>query len=218
MVELAVADNGGGILPHVQERMFEPFFSTKDVGKGSGMGLATVHGIVHEHGGHIVVESATDVGSTFRVLLPALPGDGAPRIRAPVAPDAFPRARLAGRVAVVDDEMSVALFMADLLGQWGVTATTFANGREMLDSLATGSGFDLVITDHTMPGMTGLELARELHASRPGLPVVLYTGYGDGITATDVEHAGVVALVRKPIDTPALLTVLSKHLRQTTAA
>jgi nitrogen-specific signal transduction histidine kinase len=216
MVELAVADNGGGILRHVQERMFEPFFSTKDVGKGSGMGLATVHGIVHEHCGHIVVESVTGVGSTFRVLLPALPEDGAPRTRAPAARDAFPRALLAGRVAVVDDEMSVARFMADLLGQWGVTTTTFANGREMLDSLVAGSGFDLVISDQTMPGMTGLELARELHASRPGLPVVLYTGYSDGITVSEVERAGVVALVRKPIDPPALLTVLGKHL--TTAA
>jgi len=219
MVELAVTDNGDGILPHVQDRMFEPFFSTKDVGKGSGMGLATVHGIVHEHRGHIVVESAGGRGSTFRVLLPALPADGAS-----LPPPAFavrrsfPRATLAGRVAVVDDEMSVTCFMADLLGQWGLTPTAFANAREVLDALVTGQGFDLVITDQTMPVMTGLELARELHRSRPGLPVVLYTGYEAGITADEIERAGIAALVRKPIDPSELLRVLRGHLRQAAPA
>jgi CheY-like chemotaxis protein len=199
--------------------MFEPFFSTKDVGKGSGMGLATVHGIVHEHGGHIVVETETGSGSTFRVLLPASPMEGSTaHADAPAVPDAFPRAVLAGRVAVVDDEVSVACFMADLLGQWGLTVTTYANGREMLDALVKGNRFDLVITDQTMPGITGLELARELHASRPGMPVVLYTGYGDGITPAQSEHTGVTALLRKPIEPPQLLAVLRRHLRQSITA
>jgi PAS domain S-box-containing protein len=219
MVELAVTDNGDGILPHVQERMFEPFFSTKDVGKGSGMGLATVHGIVHEHNGHIIVESASGRGATFRVLLPALPSEASSlALPAFATRTTFPRAALAGRVAVVDDEMSVSCFMADLLGQWGLTVATFANGREMLDALTTGNRFDLVITDQTMPVMTGLELARELHGSRPGLPVVLYTGYDAGITATEIERAGIATLVRKPIEPSELLAVLRAHLRQAAPA
>ncbi len=217
MVELAVADTGGGILPHVQERMFEPFFSTKEVGKGSGMGLSTVHGIVHEHRGHVVVESAPGGGATFRVLLPALPIDTR-NAQAPPTATAFPRVVLGGRVAVVDDEVSVARFMDDLLGHWGLAVTTFASARDALDTVATGDAFDLVITDQTMPGMTGLELAREVRKARPGLPVVVYTGFRDGIASADVESAGVTALVRKPIEPSELLAVLRKHLQRPPSA
>jgi PAS domain S-box-containing protein len=148
---------------HVRAFLFD-----EDVGKGSGMGLATVHGIVHEHRGHIVVESAAGRG-VFRVLLPALPADGASPPLPARGAQCLPRAALAGRVAVVDDEMSVTC-SGRSARPVGSDATTFANGREMLDALVTGHGFDLVITDQTMPAMTGLELARELHGSRQGCP------------------------------------------------
>jgi PAS domain S-box-containing protein len=218
-VELAVTDTGTGIPPEVQERMFEPFFTTKEVGRGSGMGLSTVHGIVHEHRGHVLVESALGAGATFRVLLPAL------QVREysatqphPTSEDnPLPRASLAGRVAVVDDELSVVRFMQDLLGHWGVSVTAFAHGREALGALAAGDAFDLMITDQTMPGMTGLEFARAARALRPALKIVLYTGYGDGIGPTDVERAGVVALLHKPIDPSKLLALLSEHLEQAAA-
>jgi len=214
LVELAVADNGSGISFEVQERMFEPFFTTKDAGHGSGMGLATVHGIVHEHGGHIVVESAPGAGATFRVLLPALHSDArvpAQSLRA-AAGRRLPSAKLAGRIAVVDDEASVACFMQDLLAHWGLAVTTFASGREALAALDASAAFDLVITDQTMPGMTGIEFARAAHALRPGLPVALYTGYGDTIAPSELERAGIVALVRKPVVPTDLLALVASRL------
>jgi PAS domain S-box-containing protein len=219
MVELVVADGGGGIPREVQERMFEPFFTTKEIGQGSGMGLSTVHGIIHDHGGHIVVESVPGVGATFRVLLPATSSAAsAGGSQTPLAGGALPRAALRGRVAVVDDESSVARFMGDLLDSWGLTVRTFADGRAFIRALTEGDRFDVVITDQTMPGMTGLELARAAHAQRPGLPILLYTGYSQGIAATELERAGVVALLRKPIEPSTLLALLGERLPGVAAA
>jgi PAS domain S-box-containing protein len=218
-VELVVADTGSGIPADVQDRMFEPFFTTKEVGRGSGMGLSTVHGIVHEHGGHIVVESAPGRGATFRVLLPALrAADRAfDQQRPPAGSHPLPQAALAGRVVVVDDEAPVARFMSDLLVHWGLDVSTYALASEALDALVADETFSLVITDQTMPGMTGLEFARSARALRPGLPVVLYTGYGEGVAQAELDRAGVAALVRKPIEPAELLRVLREHLRSGSA-
>ncbi|HQR53649.1 MAG TPA: response regulator, partial [Burkholderiales bacterium] len=214
-VELGVRDDGPGITPAVMERMFEPFFTTKEVGKGSGMGLSTVHGIVHEHGGHVLVESETGCGAVFRVLFAALD-----RGRAEVGADAagaVSRAgkapSLRGQVLVVDDEAMVGEFMRDLLESWGLRVTVAANGAQARDLCSREPRrFDAVITDQTMPRITGLDLARELLAASPDLPVILYTGYSDGLTETEVKAAGAVALVRKPVEPRALRALLESAL------
>jgi len=216
-VELAVADNGPGIAPQVLERMFEPFFSTKEVGRGSGMGLATVHGIVHEHGGHVVVETAPGKGATFRVLLPALEDEAesaAPRgaagaRRRPV------RHALEGRVLLVDDEQMVGEFMAELLGGWGLEVALRRSPVEAERWLAEDpSRVDLVLTDQTMPKMTGLELARRIAALRPGLPVILYSGYAENIGAEQLARSGVRALLAKPVEPEPLFAALAEALRR----
>jgi nitrogen-specific signal transduction histidine kinase len=206
-VELALADDGPGIAPAVLERMFEPFFSTKEVGRGAGMGLATVHGIVHEHGGHIAVETAPGQGTRFRLFWPVLRGDAQV---APKAPEVkIAKSRLTGRVLVVDDESSVGEFMRELLESWGLQASTAASPALAREAFAD---YDLVITDQTMPGTTGFELARELIARRPGLPVILYTGHSDRITQRDVEAAGIRALLHKPVEPDQLYGLLKTHL------
>jgi len=174
--------------------------------------LSTVHGIVHEHGGHVAVESVEGKGSTFRVLFPALRSheDVGAQANRVVAGNSLPHAALAAKVAVVDDEVSVAGFMRDLLAHWGLTVTTYADAREALDALLAGETFDLVVTDQTMPGMTGLEFARRARELCPGLQVVLYTGYGEGIAPAELERAGVAALMRKPIEPSDLLAVLRR--------
>jgi PAS domain S-box-containing protein len=214
-VELAVADNGPGIPPEIAERMFEPFFTTKEVGRGTGMGLSTVHGIVHEHGGHVIVESRPGAGARFRVLWPALASAIAP-VEALPAGQALPRAQLRGRVLIVEDEEAVARFMCDLLEHWGLSVVFVANPSEALAAIREDAGFDVVVTDQTMPGMTGLELAKRITAERPDLPVLLYTGYGDGLTQAMLEAAGVRRLLHKPLDVSAAFAALSAALAERT--
>ncbi|MGE5526191.1 MAG: PAS domain S-box protein [Rhodospirillaceae bacterium] len=212
-VQLCVEDDGPGIAPEIVDRIFEPFFTTKEVGKGSGMGLASVHGIVHELGGHVVVETAVGKGTRFCVLFPALPdGQEEDDVR-PAATRRAPLRRLAGRVLVVDDERAVATFMGDLLESWGLEVMQAANAVDALALLSSGTArCDLVITDQMMPRMTGMELARKLMAIRPELPVILYTGRNDGLARADLKKTGLRAIVTKPVDPHELFGLLQIHL------
>jgi len=214
-VEVYVKDTGHGIAPHVMQRMFEPFFSTKEVGRGSGMGLAMVHGIVHEHGGHVLVESNSSAGTTFGVLLPALEERREPRRPAPKAQtSAAARQRLKGRVLVVDDEAMVGDFLAELLESWDLKVKLKRGPGRAEEWLSRDPArIDLVITDQTMPKMTGLELAGRLGKLRAGLPVILCTGYAENISAAQLEAAGVRALLRKPVEPEELFALLAKTLR-----
>jgi len=217
-VELAIGDTGPGIDAGVLDRMFEPFFSTKEIGKGSGMGLATVHGIVHEHHGHVVVESQPGRGATFRVLLPPLGpevGGGEAGASRNADPDAQ-RAKLDARVVLVDDESSVLGFMRELLESWGLRVSTFFDAEDARRQLTDG-GFelDLLITDQTMPRLTGTELARAVATVRPQLPILLYSGYCDAVAAHGSEIAGVRAVLEKPIDPEELYRHVSALVRKT---
>jgi CheY-like chemotaxis protein len=217
-VELAVTDTGPGIPPKVMERMFEPFFSTKEVGKGSGMGLAMVHGIVHEYGGHIHAESEAGRGTTLRIWFPAW----FPATQDASACDGWPRGGkwgaeecpgLRGHVLLADDEVSVREFMEDLLGSWGLAVTLAENGLDACERLAANpDGFDLVVLDQTMPRMTGLEAAEQCARLRPGLPVILYTGHSEHLTEARVSAAGIRALARKPLDVRRFRALLEELL------
>jgi CheY-like chemotaxis protein len=212
-VELSVADNGSGIDATTLERMFEPFFSTKEVGRGSGMGLAMVHGIVHDHGGHVVVETVPQAGSVFRVLLPPAGGDERPQAELPARSLAAPA--LAGRVMVIDDEVMVGEFMAELLEGWGLQVVL---QRDPLQALAwleqPDQPLDLLITDQTMPQLSGLQLAQRAVGLRPGLPVLLYTGNADGIDTEQARRHGVRGVLRKPVDAEALQSLMRRCLQQ----
>jgi PAS domain S-box-containing protein len=208
-LEFAVRDSGPGIAPEILDRMFDPFFSTKEVGKGSGMGLAMVHGIVHEHGGHVLVESSHGMGAEFRVLLP-WPASAVQ----PAAPAAAPRRsparpQFTGRVLVADDEEVIREFLADLLGGWGLQVVALADGAAARDAFAADpQGFDAVITDQTMPKLTGLQLARQMTRMRPGIPVILCTGYGEDLKQRELAAAGVHTLARKPVEPQQLRELL----------
>jgi PAS domain S-box-containing protein len=215
-VEMCVEDDGPGIPEGILDRIFEPFFTTKEVGKGSGMGLATLHGIVHEHGGHVIVETAPGEGARFRVLFPTLPAAGTEGADArPDRTDASrsARPRLQGHVMVVDDEESVADFMRDLLENWGLDVTVARDGTQARELVIRDPRrFDVVVSDQVMPKVTGLELARDLLTIRPGLPILLYTGFSDGVGERDIARAGVRAMLRKPVDPSELYHALSAHL------
>jgi PAS domain S-box-containing protein len=212
-VEISVRDSGGGIPAEVQERMFEPFFSTKEVGKGSGMGLSMVHGIVHEHAGHVLVDTGGS-GTRFRIALPA--AAGAPAAAAASPGERAQKRRLSGSVLVVDDEHMVLELMGELLSGWGLQVVLKPDAVEARHAFAAEpQRYDLVLTDHTMPRVTGLELARQIHAIRPGVPVIMYTGYGEHIAEEALAAAGVRSLARKPVDPSELFALLKTNLQQT---
>ena len=212
-IELAVTDDGCGLAPEVRDRMFDPFFTTKEVGRGSGMGLAMVHGIVHDHGGHILVDSAPGQGSAFRVLLPM--ADAAAGADAPVA-TASPRvqaATLKGRLLLVEDQGMVGGYMSELLAGWGLEVTLCRDPVLARDRFARDPhAFDLVLTDQTMPRLTGVQLAEQLIALRPSLPVLLYTGFDEGLDEADLRRRGLRGVLRKPIDEALLREALRECL------
>src|SRR5688500_10981861 len=176
------------------------------------MGLASVHGLVHELGGHIVVEPVTPHGTRFRVLFPAIDGEKSACDAIEGVCAGSPLCRLSGRVLVVDDEQTVSAFMCDLLESWGLEVKTAPDAKDALSTCGADCAFDFVITDYKMPGMNGLQLARELHAAHPQLPVILYTGFNEGLARGDIDAAGVRAVLTKPIDPHELFGLLQTRL------
>jgi CheY-like chemotaxis protein len=209
---IEVADDGPGFPVEVVGRMFEPFFTTKEVGLGTGLGLAMVHGIVHDHGGHVEVSAAPGRGACFRVLLPlSAPPDHAASARQSTSGAARERRPLKGRVLVVEDETLVGDFLHEQLADWGLDAVLERDPRLALDRLRRRERFDLLLTDLTMPNLSGLELAAAAHRLHPALPVLLCTGDGTGLTEGDLSRCGVSSLLAKPVD-PACLRRLLEQL------
>jgi PAS domain S-box-containing protein len=211
-IELAVTDDGPGMESSLADRVFEPFFSTKPPGPNSGMGLAMVHGIVHDHGGHVVLQTALGGGASFRVLLPLADGPaqahGQPALAASGRPS---RKRLQGRVLVVDDEPSVRDFLAELLRGWGLEVALAVNGDDGLERILA-QRFDLVLSDQTMPGLDGLSLAHALTTLPDPPPLVLMSGLA-GTMQAPLQAAGVRALLAKPLEPATLFDELRRHLQ-----
>jgi CheY-like chemotaxis protein len=214
-VELAVGDSGPGVDAPLRARIFEPFFTTKGPGQGSGMGPAMVHRIVHDQGGHVLLEADGALGGArFAVLLPSA---DAGAVAAAAAPAAAPtrQATLAGRVLLVDDEASVLSFMRELLDSWGMEVVAMREPLAALARLQHDPGaFDLVLTDQTMPQMSGLELAGAAAALVPRVPVLLYSGYADLIDDAALDRAGVCRLRRKPVEPADLRAAIASCLQR----
>jgi signal transduction histidine kinase/ActR/RegA family two-component response regulator len=196
-IEASVADNGSGMPPEVQARVFEPFFSTKGE-KGTGLGLAMVYGVVEQHGGRITLESEVGRGTTFRIALPA-----ASLVAAAATPAAVASAPRTRRILAVDDEPSLRQLIPRLLGQDGHYVAVAASGEEALTYLereaAEGHPFDLVISDLGMgPGMNGWDLADQVRRRFPAVRFTLATGWGEQIDSETARERGVLAVLSKP--------------------
>jgi two-component system cell cycle sensor histidine kinase/response regulator CckA len=207
-VRFMVQDDGQGIPEELIDRIFEPFFTTKAQGKGSGMGLSVVHGIVQTHRGRIFVQSLPKQGARFEILLPAIADDEAPGEIDRLAP-----ARGSERIMYVDDERALGLMMKRMLTGLGYKITVFDNPtRALAEFKKQPLEFDLVITDLTMPQMTGLVLAENLLKARVDIPVLLCTGYGDQMDADQCRKIGIRELVHKPVSKMELATVIRRVL------
>jgi PAS domain S-box-containing protein len=197
-VELRVSDTGHGIEPPLMELIFDPFFTTKGPTEGTGLGLSVVHGIVKSHGGAISVESLPGQGTSFTVLLPALEADNAPEKTAIAT--VLPRGR--ERILVVDDEPILAEMIQQMLQKLGYEVVSRTNGMEALEAFKRQPAerpFDLVLTDMTMPGLTGMELARKLFELEPEISVILMTGFSRNIHGEGGGEPGIGELLMKPV-------------------
>ncbi len=197
-VALTVQDSGPGVPRDILERIFDPFFTTTRPGEGTGMGLAMVHGIVEAHGGQVKVDTPPGGGARFTVLLPL--AAGLADTAAEAASTEAPAQRGKGRVLVVDDEPALARALAEMLDGLGYSARSETSSEAALAVLAADpAAVDLLLTDLVMPGLSGLRLAAEARALRPGLPVVLCSGRADTLTEADLAGVGLGAVVQKPV-------------------
>lgn len=195
-VELSVTDTGQGMSPEVRDRVFEPYFSTKDKTYGTGMGLALVHSIVTRNGGQVDVFSEERGGSRFRVLLPV----AVRQTTMGTGGSAYELIDGKGRIMLVDDEAQVVQVIGELLRSIGYQVSGWTSAPSALEHFQENpQGYDLMVTDLTMPHMTGVELSAEIKRIRPDFPVVLITGYSDRLTREFAIKSGIDEYCMKPV-------------------
>jgi CheY-like chemotaxis protein/Fe2+ transport system protein FeoA len=205
---LTVTDTGVGIPPDVKASIFEPYYTTKDAGKGTGMGLAMVDGIVASYGGKITVDSTPGSGSEFHVYLPITRQQEAQQRQKDTD---LPTGN--ERILIVDDELAIARTSAGLLDHLGYKTSYRTSSFEALELLrANPDAFDLVISDMTMPNMTGDKLAIAMMEIRPDLPVIICTGYSRRISETAAAEIGIRGFAYKPLVKADLANLVRKVL------
>ncbi len=211
-LEIRISDTGHGIDNAIIEQIFDPFFTTKKPGEGTGMGLSVVHGIVRSHGGTIKVDSVVGVGTTFTVLLPKLEDlslmeEGACQ----------PSPRGSERILFVDDEELLVHMAGDMLSQLGYTVTAVTSPEEALVRFQeTDAQYDLVITDQTMPHITGTELAQRILSIKPETPIILLTGYSESVSSDTAKQLGIAEFIMKPVVEEQLAQAIRQVLERRT--
>lgn len=194
-LKLSIADNGCGISPDLINRIFDPYFTTKPTGEGTGLGLSTIHGIVKDHGGYIKVYSEVGIGTAFHIFLPS--------VESPAATSSERVEQLptgSGCILFVDDEQTLIELGRDLLGRLGYRVETRASALDALEAFrGDPTRFDLVISDMTMPKMTGDEMSRHMRVIRPDVPIILCSGFSERLHTRALEAIGINAVLMKPI-------------------
>lgn len=209
-IALSIRDTGHGMDKKTMERIFDPYFTTKEVGKGTGLGLAVLYGVIKDCKGFIQVESELGKGTTFHVYIPALEKDAsisAQKIERNDAP------RGTEKILVVDDESLIVNLNRSVLEQLGYTVTATTNSEEALGEIRTHpDDFDLVITDQTMPNLSGVELAQEILKVTPDMPIILCSGYSSVITQEGALAIGIKKYASKPVDRKTLAKIVRQVL------
>ena len=210
-VRLTVSDTGLGMTPEIMNRIFDPYFTTKEAGKGTGLGLAVVHGIVQSHGGAIKVYSEAGKGTTFHVYLPRIKASGGEPL---VGIDEEPLPHGKGEhILLIDDEQTLVEIGNQMLEHLGYQVSVRTSSIEALGLFSSQPGrFHLVITDLTMPNMTGEKLAGEILRIRPDLPIILCTGFSEHVTEGKAKALGIREFLMKPLTLKDLARALRRNL------
>jgi DNA-binding response OmpR family regulator len=210
-VMIAVGDTGHGMPPDVLAKCLEPFFTTKDIGKGSGLGLSQVLGFAQQSGGGVRIDTRVDEGTTVRVYLPrATAPSRAPLVGEPATPLAEPLNEACG-ILLVDDDHGVREVTASMLQEMGHAVLEAGSGGHALELLEQQPNIELMLIDFAMPGMNGAELARQVRAKRPGLPMIFLTGYADTTALGDIDEDHII---RKPFRDSDLVAKI-RHVLET---
>jgi len=194
--------------PVVLARIFEPFYTTKPQGEGTGLGLSVVHGIVKDAGGSIQVSSTVGVGTLFQLYFPVI--DAVAEVA-----EAKPEFRFVGeqqRVLFVDDEEFLCKLMQKMLSSFNLHVTVVSTPEAALEIIRSGTAIDLVISDFTMPGLTGLGIAQELWKHHPKVPFILASGLISADTRAELEKAGVHYVLPKPFTSASVAVAISECL------
>jgi signal transduction histidine kinase/ActR/RegA family two-component response regulator/HAMP domain-containing protein len=207
---LRVQDTGTGMDAVTQAKAFEPYYTTRSTGQGTGLGLSIVQAIIDEHDGFMELVSELGKGSTFSVYFPAAPGE---KSDIPQENETQPLPCGSGTIMVVDDEESIRNLFNELLKECGYTVHLFTNGRDALAAFENSPrAYDLIITDMTMPGITGDELARKIMALQPDIPIFLCTGFSEHMTEIRAMDMGIKQFFQKPVDIRKLITAVDQIL------
>jgi PAS domain S-box-containing protein len=194
-LRLTVGDTGPGIEPDILARIFDPYFTTKEKGEGTGLGLSVVHGIIQALKGSVQVDSCPDSGAIFHVFLPCAASEDEPTVIQPIA---LPTGN--ERILLVDDEEVLAAMGKQMLEHLGYRVTVRTNSSDALNTFQSQpQDFDLVISDRTMPRMTGFELAKRIKTIRPDIPIIICTGYSDEFEVERAAALGISRMVMKPL-------------------
>lgn len=210
---IIVSDSGCGMPPEVVERIFEPYFTTKKKGEGTGFGLSIVHGIVRKHRGEISVESEEGVGTTFTIYIPLL-GEAVPEEKEPVdlsVPSG------AGRILFVDDDEAILSMGREMLESFGYEVVSASNGLQALETFKLGpKAFDVIVTDYSMPEINGHELIQQILKVRNDIPTILCSGYMEKVEGEDLRSLGHAGYVAKPVDWKELGRTIQKYIGEKT--
>ena len=208
---ITVSDTGCGMMPETLERIFEPYYTTKEKGEGTGFGLSIVHGIVRKHRGYIAVESEVGKGTTFNLYLPLLIETDEEKKQAIdlSVPEGF------GHILFVDDDEAVLSMGREILESFGYSVSTAADGKHALELFQQDTdGFDALVSDYSMPEMNGHALIGECLALRPGLPSILYSGYMEKVEGENLSDLGHTAFVPKPLDWRELSRTIQQEINK----
>ena len=206
-LELSVTDTGSGMPDDVVQHIFEPFFTTKEKGKGTGMGMAVVHGIIQDLNAHALIDTEVGEGTTIHVLFKPVK---AKEVITETAKDvSISKERHNEKILIVDDEESLSALLADMLGLYGYQCSSFSSSTEALSEFSQSPDkFDLIISDQTMPDLTGLEMVKKMRKIRADIPVIIATGHSNQIDDSIAKENDIV-LLKKPLAQEVLLTAVS---------